>query len=121
MSHILHPAHSEFPVIGEPITAEVFRYDPTTDAEPRMQTYIVPYRRRMSIFTLLREIYETIDPTLAFRNQQCGRGICGTCRFRIGVKGKSVKSCTVPLEPGSHVIIMPFNKEKVIRDLVVEF
>ncbi|HCC78505.1 MAG TPA: hypothetical protein DEP80_02730 [Anaerolineae bacterium] len=121
MSHILHPTPRNFHEIGEPITAEIFRFDPTKDSQPRMQTYVVPYTHRMSIFTLLREIYENIDPTLAFRNQQCGRGICGTCRFQIGVIGKSVKSCTVPLEPGAHVIIMPFKKEKVIRDLVIEF
>ncbi len=120
MSHILHPDPNNYPEIGKPITAEIFRFDPSVDSKPRMQTYIVPYRHRMSIFTLLREIYENIDPTLAFRNQQCGRGICGTCRFRIGINGKSIKSCTIPLEPGAQVIIMPYKKEKVIRDLVIE-
>lgn len=120
MSHILRSDPNEEPEIGEPITAEIFRFDPSTDAEPRMQTYIVPYTHRMSIFTMLREIYEKQDPTLAFRNQQCGRGICGTCHVRVGVNGKVTKGCSVPLAPGSHVNVQPFSLKKVIRDLVVD-
>ncbi len=121
MSHILKDNSEKEPEIGEPITADVYRFNPSTDAEAHLQTYCVPYRHRMSVFTLLREIYETQDPTLAFRNQQCGRGICGTCRLRIGINGKSVKSCNIPLNPGSQVVILPANSSKVIRDLVVEF
>lgn len=120
MSHILKRNPDAEPIIGEPITAEIFRFDPTRDKEPRMQTYVVPYRHRMSIFTLLREIYEFQDPSLAFRNQQCGRGICGTCHVRVGVNGKVTKGCKVPLDPGSHVVILPFSQAKVIRDLVVD-
>jgi succinate dehydrogenase / fumarate reductase iron-sulfur subunit len=120
MSHILHSKSELFPIIDEPITAEIFRYDPSKDEEPRMETYVVPYRYRMSIFTLLREIYEKMDSTLAFRNQQCGRGICGTCNLRINKDGKPVKGCTITLDPGSHIIIKPYNIKKVIRDLVVE-
>ena len=121
MSHILKANPAEEEILGDPVIAEIFRFDPSLDSEPRMQTYTVPYHHRMSIFTLLREIYEFQDPTLAFRNQQCGRGICGTCQFRIGVNGKATKGCTVPLLPGSHVTIKPFNIDKVIRDLVVDF
>ncbi|MCZ7554344.1 MAG: hypothetical protein B6D39_08065 [Anaerolineae bacterium UTCFX2] len=121
MSHILkiHPDSEQ--VLGEPVTAEIFRFDPEVDAEPRMQTYVVPYRYRMSILTLLREIYETQDPTLAFRNQQCGRGICGTCHVRVSVNGKLTKGCSVPLEPGSKITLTPASRAKVIRDLVVDF
>jgi succinate dehydrogenase/fumarate reductase-like Fe-S protein len=121
MSHILKANPAEEQEIGDPVLAEIFRFDPAVDSEPHMQSYVVPYRHRMSIFTLLREIYEFQDPTLAFRNQQCGRGICGTCHMRVGVNGKATKGCTVPLEPGSRVTIMPYNKNKVIRDLVVDF
>ncbi len=121
MSHILHDQTEQTAPLGEPICAEVFRFDPSRETTPRMQRYTVPYTHRMSVFTLLREIYELQDPTLAFRNQQCGRGICGTCQFRIGVNGKVVKGCTIPLNPGDHVVIEPFNRKKVIRDLVVDF
>ena len=121
MSHILVTHPNEEPEIGAPITAEIFRFDPSTDAQPYTQTYVVPYHHRMSVFTLLREIYEHQDPTLAFRNQQCGRGICGTCHVRIGVNGRPIKGCSLPLEPGSRVTILPYSLNKVIRDLAVDF
>lgn len=124
MSHILHPKLADEAEAGAPIIAEIYRYDPDGDDEPRMQVFVVPYQHRMSVFTLLREIYEHQDPTIAFRNQQCGRGICGTCRMRVAVDGgpeKSVKGCTIPLQPGSHVVIKPHRNEKVIRDIVVDF
>jgi succinate dehydrogenase/fumarate reductase-like Fe-S protein len=120
MSHILRSNPNEEPELGEPIIAEVFRFDPSTDTEPRMQTYVVPYTHRMSVLTMLREIYEKQDPTLAFRNQQCGRGICGTCHVRVGINGKVVKGCSIPLEPGSRVTVHPYSRAKVIRDLVVD-
>lgn len=121
MSHILKNDPYAEEIIGEPITAEIFRFDPTKDAEPRMQTYVVPYRHRMSILTLLREIYEKQDSTLAFRNQQCGRGICGTCHIRVNMNGKLTKGCSIPLEPGSKIVVTPASRAKVIRDLVVDF
>ena len=121
MSHILKSDSHEEQITGEPIVAEIFRFDPAIDKEPRMQTYIVPYLHRMSILTLLREIYEKQDLTLAFRNQQCGRGICGTCHVRVSINRKLTKGCSVPLEPGCRIIIKPANESKVIRVLVVDF
>ncbi len=120
MSHILHPSSERRSETGKPVIADIFRFDPSIDASPCMQRYEVPYFHRMSIFTLLREVYEHQDPTLAFRNQQCGRGLCGNCHFRLGVNGKIVKGCTIPLKPGDHITVEPYNQEKVIRDLVVE-
>jgi fumarate reductase iron-sulfur subunit len=121
MSHILRDDPFEDQEIGPPIVLEVLRFDPAVDKEPYLKKYQVPYRRRMSILTALREIYETQDPTLAFRNQQCGRGICGTCQVRVGDDGKVTKGCRIPLEPGSHIKVTPFSQNKVIRDLVVDF
>ncbi len=68
------------PLAGQTITAEVFRCNPALDEPPRMQTYIVPAAGPVSVLTLLRTIQERIDPTLAFRNQQCNAGICNVCR-----------------------------------------
>jgi succinate dehydrogenase / fumarate reductase iron-sulfur subunit len=119
MSHILKSNLDEPIELGDPVTVEIYRFDPSRDSRPKMQRYVVPYYHRMSVFTLLREIYEHIDPTLAFRNQQCGRGLCGTCQMRIGVNNKVVKSCAKTVEPGSYIVIRPFNEKKVIRDLVV--
>jgi len=85
MSHILHPYTEELDELQEypPVTLDLVRFNPATGEDSSVQRYVLPYRRRLSIFTALREIYELQDPTIAFRNQQCGRGICGTCRVRV--------------------------------------
>ena len=124
MSHILKLREGEEAEIGEPIIAEIYRHDPFFGDEPRMERFVVPYGHRMSIFTLLREIYERQEPSLAFRNQQCGRGICGTCQVRVRInsgKGQLVKGCSIPLPPGTHITILPYSERRVIRDLVVDF
>ncbi len=124
MSHILREETTQpGEAVERPVTADIYRFDPSTDVEPRMERYTVPYHVRMSVFTLLREIYAYQDQTLAFRNQQCGRGICATCRVRVqldGSKERSLKGCTIPVKPGSHVVIKP-HSEPVIRDVVVAF
>jgi succinate dehydrogenase/fumarate reductase-like Fe-S protein len=117
MSHILRIGSEEDPEIGASIVVDIYRYDASLRQPHRTQQYIVPYRKRMSVLTLLREIYAHIDPTLAFRNQQCGRGICGTCR--VMVDGKIEKGCEVLIKPGSRLVIKPCRESKVIRDLVV--
>ena len=124
MSHILSDGETEEVEIGEPITVEIRRHDPSSNEAPEIERFIVPYRHRMSIFTLLREIYERQEPSLAFRNQQCGRGICGTCQVRVRInsgKGQLVKGCSIPLPPGTHITILPYSERRVIRDLVVDF
>tara|TARA_B100000949_G_C14174693_1_gene404849 strand:- start:487 stop:861 length:375 start_codon:yes stop_codon:yes gene_type:complete len=124
MSHILCAEVTDPVELGEPIIADIYRFDPSVDTQARMERFVVPYHTRMSVFTLLREIYTHQDQTLAFRNQQCGRGICGTCQVRLQINGskeKPLKGCTIPLQPGAHVIIKPYRENKVIRDLVVDF
>ncbi len=118
MSHILHDEERQEAELGAPIRVKIQRFDPEHDARPYFQEYLVPYRHRMSVFTLLREIYERQDATLAFRNQQCGRGLCGTCECRVA--GKPVKGCRIVLEPGAELVLTPYAEGKVVRDLVVE-
>ncbi len=128
MSHILHPLTDELDQQSEfaQVTLDIVRTGLADGEDSILQRYILEYRRRLSIFSALREIYELHDPTLAFRNQQCGRGICGTCRMRVDLdrlswENKSVKSCTIPLEPGDQVVIRPAYERRVVRDLVVNF
>jgi succinate dehydrogenase/fumarate reductase-like Fe-S protein len=124
MSLILRLETDDEPVIGDPIVANILRFNPSSDNEPQFQRYVIPYRHRMSVFTILREIYEHQDPTLAFRNQQCGRGICGNCHCLVEINGqkqKLVKGCSIPLKPGDRLVIYPKSQEKLIRDLVTTF
>ena len=96
------------------VTVRVRRYSPSAGFD--WSTYTVPYEQRMSVLTVLRWIYENLDPTLTIRQDQCGRGICTVCNVRLG--GKLQKACTVPVNPGDELVVEPQNPRKVLRDLV---
>ena len=99
--------------MGEPsITVEVYR---STAAGAQSQRFEVPYRQRHSVLTVLAYIYETADPTLAFRHYQCGRGICNSCRMNIN--GKERKACATVVPPGTHIVLRP-SRDPLVRDLV---
>ena len=101
------------------ITARVFRYNPQSDPEPRYDEFVLPYDKGVTVLGILRYIYDNHDGTLAFRNYHCGALICGCCR--VSVNGKRMKSCNAVVGPGDTVVIEPFDRERVIRDLVVRF
>ena len=67
----------------------------------------------------IRMIYATIDPSLAFRNYFCGRGLCAGCR--VTVNGMVKRACHMILEAGSEYVVEPLKNYPVIRDLVVDF
>lgn len=99
------------------VAARIFRFDPQVDDEPHFEVYQVPFQHGMSVLGVLRYVYEELDPTLAFRNYRCGRGICASCRVR--VNGRAVKACRTIVEPQSTVTIEPLEEGHVIRDLAV--
>jgi len=97
------------------IHAKIVRYSPD-DIEKRIDKFEVPYFAGMTFQVLLRYIYENLDPTLAFRDYRCGRGVCNTCRIK--VNGKIIKSCETPVELDKEVVLEPANNN-IIRDLVI--
>lgn len=99
------------------VTARIFRYDPTEDQEPRYQEYQIPYQPGMTVVSLLRYVYEELDPTLAFRYYRCGRGFCACCRVK--VDGKPRKACATTLDAPCALTIDPVDQSRVIRDIVV--
>jgi len=98
------------------IHAKIFRYSPEGRVK-RIDTFKVPYSPGMTFQTMLRYIYENRDPTLAFRDYRCGRGICNICRIK--VNGKIVRSCEKPVQAGEEVLLEPAN-DRIIKDLVVQ-
>ena len=96
------------------VTVKVRRYSPASGFG--WSEYQVPYEDRMSALTALRWIYANLDPTITFRQQQCGRGICNVCLVKCG--GKVQKTCALPLRPGDEIVLEPQNPRKVLRDLV---
>jgi succinate dehydrogenase / fumarate reductase, iron-sulfur subunit len=100
----------------EHVVAEVFRFDPTKDSRPRYDVYPVPHRKGLTVMTLLRYIYEQLDPTIAFRDYQCGTAVCNSCSLKIN--GKVKKACVTEVQPNEKVRIEPRDRTQVIRDLV---
>jgi succinate dehydrogenase / fumarate reductase iron-sulfur subunit len=100
------------------VHAKVFRSEIGNETKKARSSFTVPYGEAMTIQTLLRYIHENLDPTLAFRDFRCGRGVCNTCRIK--VNGKVIRSCETPIQAGAEILLEPLN-DRVIKDLVVAF
>jgi succinate dehydrogenase/fumarate reductase-like Fe-S protein len=99
------------------IQVKVFRFDPSTDKEPRYQTYSVPFESGMSAMTALDYIYQNLDGTLAYYDHAaCDLGICARCTGVIN--GKPGLFCQTVLE--GNVTFEPVSKSKVLKDLVIK-
>jgi succinate dehydrogenase/fumarate reductase-like Fe-S protein len=88
------------------------------DKEKRLDAFEVPYAKAMTVLSMLRYVYENLDPTVAFRDFRCGRGVCNTCRVRVNSKVK--RMCETAVLPGQEILLEPA-PGKVIKDLVIEF
>lgn len=97
----------------------ILRFNPDTDSSPLYKEYILEYEQELSVLNALRVIYETIDPTLAFRNYQCSKGICKSCMIKID--GSPRRACQTFLDGQEEVILEPLDGYTVIRDLVTDF
>ena len=72
----------------------VYRYDPSTEENPRMDTYEVDMEDcGPMVLDALIKIKNEIDPTLTFR-RSCREGICGSCAMNID--GTNTLACTAP-------------------------
>ena len=101
------------------VRLNIFRFNPDTDSIPHYRTYTLPWTEGLTLLAAIRQIYVAHDPTLAFRNYFCGRGLCGGCRMT--VDGSVKRACHVVLEGGREYLVEPLKKYPVIRDLVVDF
>ncbi|MBW1840798.1 MAG: hypothetical protein JRI75_03275 [Deltaproteobacteria bacterium] len=88
------------------------------DKEKRIDDFEVPYAKAMTVLSMLRYVHENMDPTLAFRDFRCGRGVCNTCRIRVNSKVK--RMCETPIQPGQEILLEPA-PGRIIKDLVIEF
>lgn len=95
--------------------ATVFRFQPTSDAEPRRQVYEYPFTEGMTVLDVLNLIRDTLDPTLAY-DYCCRNGHCGLCG--VMVDGQPVLSCRKAAP--QQFCIEPLNNLPVARDLVVD-
>ena len=84
-----------FPLNGDATrkkTLQVYRWDPDTGENPRMDSYeIDPGRCGQMVLDALIHIKNDIDSTLTFR-RSCREGICGSCSMNID--GVNTLACT---------------------------
>jgi fumarate reductase (CoM/CoB) subunit B len=97
------------------VTAEIQRYDPTSDAAPRYQTFEVKGPANMRVLDVIRSIYEGQAADLAYQFA-CRIGRCGTCAVR--VNGTPVLACQEVCKPAMR--IEPLSPFPVLRDLVID-
>jgi succinate dehydrogenase / fumarate reductase iron-sulfur subunit len=95
----------------------VYRYDPDSDAKPRIDTYEVDLDScGPMVLDALIKIKNEIDPTLTFR-RSCREGICGSCAMNID--GGNTLACTRAIDAvAGDIRIYPLPHMPVVKDLV---
>lgn len=96
----------------------VYRYNPETDAAPRMQAYDVALQPsdRMLLDAIVR--LKEMDDSLAFR-RSCREGVCGSDAMNIN--GKNGLACITRIaDLKEPVVLKPLPGQPVIRDLIVD-
>jgi len=95
----------------------IYRYDPETGENPRIDTYFVDIADcGPMILDALLWIKNKIDPTLTLR-RSCREGICGSCSMNIG--GANTLACTKGMDEFTGPIaIYPLPHMPVVKDLV---
>jgi fumarate reductase iron-sulfur subunit len=101
------------------ITLKVARYQPDSDAEPRWQSYTIPYREDMVVLDALNYIKNYVDGSLSYR-WSCRMGICGSCGMTVnGAPTLTCASFVRDFYP-HEVVVEPLANFPVIRDLVID-
>lgn len=97
------------------VTADIRRFDPSQDLEPRYERFEVAGMESMRVLDVIRLVYENQGGDLAFQFA-CRIGRCGTCAVR--VNGVPVLACQERCKP--FMRIEPLTPFPVLRDLVVD-
>jgi succinate dehydrogenase / fumarate reductase iron-sulfur subunit len=98
-------------------TFRIYRYDPDTQANPRVDTYEVDMDAcGPMVLDALIKIKNEVDSTLTFR-RSCREGICGSCAMNID--GTNTLACTKACgDVKGEVKIYPLPHMPVVKDLV---
>ena len=101
--------------------ASVYRYNPESDDQPRMQDMSVdlPEGRDLMVLDVLALLKEQ-DPSLSYR-RSCREGVCGS--DGINMNGKNGLACITPVSEaarGDRLVLRPLPGLPVVRDLVVD-
>ena len=95
----------------------VYRYDPDSGENPRVDTYEVDLDScGPMVLDALIKIKNEIDTTLTFR-RSCREGVCGSCAMNID--GTNTLACTKPIaDIKGDVKINPLPHLPVVKDIV---
>ncbi len=98
-------------------TFQVYRYDPDSGENPRVDTYEVDMDNcGPMVLDALIKIKNEVDPTLTFR-RSCREGICGSCAMNID--GTNTLACTKGCdEIKGDAKVYPLPHMPVVKDLV---
>jgi succinate dehydrogenase / fumarate reductase iron-sulfur subunit len=98
-------------------TFKVYRYDPETGENPRLDSYEIDLDAcGPMVLDALQKIKGEIDSTLTFR-RSCREGICGSCSMNID--GTNTLACTMATDEIKGVVrVYPLPHLPVIKDLV---
>jgi succinate dehydrogenase / fumarate reductase iron-sulfur subunit len=96
---------------------KVYRYDPDTGANPRLDTYDLDMDAcGPMVLDALIKIKNEVDATVTFR-RSCREGICGSCAMNID--GTNTLACTKACsEIKGEIAIYPLPHMPVVKDLV---
>ena len=98
---------------------EVYRWDPDTDENPRIDCYDIDLDQcGEMVLDLIFKIKNEIDSSLAFR-RSCREGVCGSCSMNIN--GKNSLACIKAIaEYKGTIKIFPLPHMDVVKDLVAD-
>jgi len=98
---------------------QVYRYDPDSGQNPRMDTYEVDMDKcGPMVLDALLKIKNEIDTTLTLR-RSCREGVCGSCAMN--VDGTNTLACTHDIKDiKGDVKVYPLPHLPVIKDLVAD-
>jgi succinate dehydrogenase iron-sulfur subunit len=100
---------------------DVYRFDPSRDAAPRYERYMLEVAPQTPVLTALLRIRAEVDPSLTLR-YSCRSAICGSCAMVVNSKSRLACQTRVGPEFARHgrVVIDPMRNLPVVRDLVVD-
>lgn len=99
----------------------VYRYNPETDSQPRMQDYQIqlPPGKDMMVLDVLQMVKDQ-DSSLTYR-RSCREGVCGS--DGLNINGRNGLACITHVSSvvkNDKLVIRPLPGLPVIRDLVVD-
>jgi succinate dehydrogenase / fumarate reductase, iron-sulfur subunit len=109
--------HVSLESADSPKKLRIYRYDPDSEENPRMDTYEIDLEKcGPMVLDALIKIKNELDPTLTFR-RSCREGICGSCAMNID--GTNTLACTKSIdEISGDIKIYPLPHMSVIKDLI---